>query len=40
LELIRAGEDGWENMVDTKIATLIKEECLFEYPSEKMEFEY
>lgn len=40
LELIRAGEDGWENMVDSKIANLIIEECLFEYPSEKMEFEY
>jgi len=40
LELIRAGEEGWESLVDTKIAELIKNECLFEYPSEKMEFEY
>ncbi len=40
LEMIRAGEDGWESMVDGRIAQLIKDECLFEYPSEKMEFEY
>lgn len=37
---IQAGESGWEAEVPSKIAALIKEKCLFGYPSEKMEFEY
>lgn len=40
LELIRAGEGGWENMVTPKLAQIIKEHCLFDYPFQKMEFEY
>ena len=40
LQLIQNGESGWEEMVPTKVANLIKEECLFGYPSEQMEFGY
>ncbi len=40
LDMIRAGEDGWEKMVPDRVAKLVKEDCLFEYPSEKLEFEY
>lgn len=40
LELIKAGSNEWESMVSPKIAKLIKEECLFDYPAQKMEFEY
>ncbi len=40
LDMIRAGQEGWEEMVDPKVAKLIKNNSLFEYPTEKMEFEY
>lgn len=40
LAMIRTGETGWETMVPTKVAALIKEKCLFGYPMERMEFEY
>ncbi|WP_116128342.1 TonB-dependent receptor [Lewinella sp. IMCC34183] len=40
LDMIRAGEDGWEKMVPERVAKLVKEDCLFGYPSEKLEFEY
>ena len=40
LSMIQAGESGWESNVPSKVAALIKEKCLFGYPSEKMEFEY
>jgi hypothetical protein len=37
---IREGGSGWENMVPPKIASLIKEKCLFGFPAETLEFEY
>lgn len=37
---IREGNSGWENMVPSKIAALIKEKCLFGFPTETLEFEY
>jgi hypothetical protein len=40
LQMLREGEKGWEAMVPSKVAGLIKQECLFGYPSERMEFEY
>ncbi len=40
LEMIRQSENGWESMVPPKVSALIKEKCLFSYPSEQMEFEY
>lgn len=40
LQMIRNGETGWEEMTPAKVASMIKEACLFGYPSEQMEFEY
>ncbi len=40
LQMIQNGETGWEGMVPAKVAGLIKEQCLFGFPSEQMEFEY
>jgi hypothetical protein len=40
LEMINQNEDGWENYVPEKIATLIKENCLFNFPCQQLEFEY
>jgi phosphatidate phosphatase PAH1 len=40
LEMIQAGEDGWEKMVPEQVARLVKKECLFGYPSEKVAFDY
>ena len=40
LALIRAGEDGWEKMVPERVAKVVKQDCLFGYPAEKLEFEY
>lgn len=40
LAMLQHGETGWEAMVPAKVAALIKEKCLFDYPSERMEFEY
>ncbi len=40
LHMIKSGEEGWEKLVPDKVARLIKEENLFEYPSEKLSFEY
>jgi hypothetical protein len=40
LSQIQTGDGGWESLVPTKVAALIKEHCLFGYPSERMEFEY
>ncbi|MGB3545929.1 MAG: TonB-dependent receptor [Saprospiraceae bacterium] len=37
---LRTGAAGWEGMVPDKVADLIKEKCLFGYPSERLEFEY
>ncbi len=40
LNMIKSGEEGWEQLVPEKVAALIKERNLFEYPSEKLSFEY
>lgn len=40
LQMVQHGESGWENRVPPKVAALIKEKCLFGYPSEQMTFEY
>lgn len=40
LQLIKIGGSGWEQNVPKRIAALIKENCLFGYPAEKVEFEY
>lgn len=40
LEKIKRDEKGWEEMVPPKVAALIKEQYLFGFPSQQMEFEY
>lgn len=40
LDKIKVDEAGWEDMVPTKIADLIKNQYLFGFPSQQMEFEY
>ena len=40
LAAIQAGEDGWEADVPERVAQLVKDRCLFGYPSERMVFEY
>ncbi|MEX0812099.1 MAG: hypothetical protein WD048_07765 [Chitinophagales bacterium] len=32
LKMIQTGEEGWEEFVPPKVATLIKDNCLFDYP--------
>ncbi len=34
ISMIKHGESGWEHMVPDKVADIIKENCLFEYPCE------
>ncbi|MBX2904379.1 MAG: hypothetical protein KF872_12595 [Chitinophagales bacterium] len=34
ISMIKQGESGWEEMVPDKVADIIKENCLFEYPCE------
>ena len=40
LEMIEHSEEGWEQMVPTKVANLVKEKCLFGSPAQSVEFEY
>ena len=40
LRMIRSDEAGWDKLVPSKVAKLIREKLLFGFPSEKMEFEY
>jgi len=40
LKLIKKNNKEWEKMVPTKVANLIKEKYLFDYPYETMTFEY
>jgi hypothetical protein len=40
LEMIQNNETGWENYVPPKIASLVKDNCLFGFPCQQMEFEY
>lgn len=37
LEMIRSGKEGWEKYVPKKVASAIKENCLFDYPGESVE---
>jgi len=32
LEMIKTGEEGWEQMVPRKVSEAIKDKCLFDYP--------
>ncbi len=40
LDMLQTGEEGWEKMVPDSVAKMIKEDCLFNYPCQRMEFEY
>ncbi len=40
LHQIRQGETGWEKLVPAKVANQIKEQFLFGYPTEQIEFDY
>ncbi len=40
LEMVQSNEAGWENYVPAKVAALIKEQCLFGFPCQQLEFEY
>ena len=40
LSLIENGGTEWEAMVPERVASLIKQDCLFGYPSETLEFDY
>lgn len=40
LERIENGGKDWEKMVPERVAELIKQDCLFGYPSETLEFSY
>ncbi len=40
LKMLQDDQDGWEELVPEKVAKLIKEECLFGFPYERMEFAY
>ncbi|MEL6357664.1 MAG: TonB-dependent receptor, partial [Bacteroidota bacterium] len=40
LELIESGGTEWESMVPDRVAKLIREDCLFGFPSETLEFDY
>lgn len=40
LEMIQSDTLGWQNMVPTKIAAIIRDKCLFGFPCQQLEFEY
>jgi hypothetical protein len=40
LRMLQNGEEGWESMVPAQVANLIKEQYLFGYPAEQIEFDY
>ncbi len=40
LQQIKKDKPGWEKLVPSKVAALIKEKYLFGFPSQQMEFEY
>lgn len=40
LQMLQTDEPGWEKMVPARVAKLIREECLFNFPCQRMEFEY
>jgi len=40
LRMIKNDEDGWEQMVPPRVAKMIKDKCLFDFPYKQKEFEY
>lgn len=40
LKKIRSDQEGWEHMVSDRVRAMIKEKCLFNFPCQRMEFEY
>ena len=40
LSMLRKDEGTWKDMVPPKVAELIKDQCLFGFPCQKLEFEY
>ena len=40
LKMLQADDENWDEMVPPKVSVLIKEKCLFGFPSQKLEFEY
>ena len=38
--MVQSDEGDWESMVPAKVAKVIKEQYLFGFPSEKLEFKY
>jgi Tat protein secretion system quality control protein TatD with DNase activity len=40
LEMIQSDTLGWQNMVPSKIASIIRDKCLFGFPYQQLEFEY
>lgn len=40
LFMLQEDEKGWEDLVPVKVASLIKEKCLFGFPFQQIEFEY
>ena len=40
LRMLQEDEQGWEKMLPSRVANLIKDKCLFNYPCQRMEFEY
>lgn len=38
IQMVKAGEAGWEEMVPDTVADIIKEKCLFDYPCEVPSF--
>ena len=40
LKMIKHDEEGWDAMVPDKVAKLVREKCLFEFPAQSLTFEY
>ena len=40
LKMLRSDEEGWENMLPKEVAEIIKTECLFNFPCQRLEFDY
>lgn len=40
LGMLQSGENHWETLVPSKVASLVKEKYLFGYPSERLAFDY
>ena len=40
LKLLRSDDHGWEDMVPRTVVSLVREKCLFNFPCQRLEFEY